>query len=137
MTTPDLRALAEETTRQIFEALPRAYVADAVYRALAKLQAQHEAELGILRDWPEDFAGENGKYSCRCAHCGFFFLGYKRRACCKICAFKESTAAVAEALEMAARECEKVLRNYEHGGRTTACQRCANNIRSLKPSKEE
>ena len=45
----------------------------------------HEAELAKLRDWPEDFEDENGKYANKCALCGNFFLGYKRRVACKLC----------------------------------------------------
>lgn len=38
------------------------------------------------RDWPEDFAHENGRYLCGCLSCGNRFYGYKRRMCCKVCA---------------------------------------------------
>lgn len=38
------------------------------------------------RDWSEDFAGENGNYSCTCHACGNVFRGHKRRVTCKVCA---------------------------------------------------
>lgn len=37
------------------------------------------------KDWPEDFDHENGMYYCRCIHCKDLFIGYKRRAVCKLC----------------------------------------------------
>ena len=37
-------------------------------------------------DWPEDFAHENGNYSCTCADCKRVFHGHKRRVVCKRCA---------------------------------------------------
>lgn len=42
------------------------------------------------RDWPEDFADENGNYSVLCSICQQWFLGYKRRVACKVCAMKEA-----------------------------------------------
>ena len=42
------------------------------------------------RDWPEDFADENGNYSVLCSICQQWFLGYKRRVACKVCATKEA-----------------------------------------------
>lgn len=39
------------------------------------------------RDWPEDFAHENGNYFCPCTTCGKAFKGHKRRTTCKLCAF--------------------------------------------------
>lgn len=38
------------------------------------------------RNWPEDFAHENGEYFCTCGSCGNTFIGHKRRGTCKICA---------------------------------------------------
>ena len=40
------------------------------------------------KDWPEDFAHENGEYYCRCYVCNETFTGYKRRVICKECANK-------------------------------------------------
>ena len=40
----------------------------------------------IARDWPEDFAHENGRYQNSCAVCGEIFHGYKRRVVCRRCA---------------------------------------------------
>ena len=37
------------------------------------------------RDWPEDFAHENGNYIGRCCECGNGFKGHKRRVICKKC----------------------------------------------------
>lgn len=37
------------------------------------------------RDWPEDFAMENGNYMCRCCLCKETFAGHKRRIICKLC----------------------------------------------------
>lgn len=42
-----------------------------------------------VRDWPEDFAHENGNYSCICADCGESFTGHKRRLICKVCSQEE------------------------------------------------
>ena len=38
------------------------------------------------RSWPEDYAHENGNYTCSCCNCGRQFTGYKRRVTCKVCA---------------------------------------------------
>lgn len=45
-----------------------------------------------MRDWPEDYAHENGMYQCRCAHCKEMFIGHKRRVSCKLCAASASKA---------------------------------------------
>ena len=37
------------------------------------------------RDWPEDFASENGNYECICYECGQHFIGHKRRIVCRKC----------------------------------------------------
>lgn len=37
------------------------------------------------RDWPEDFAHENGQYFCTCSVCDRQFTGHKRRVVCKLC----------------------------------------------------
>lgn len=37
------------------------------------------------RNYPEDFAHENGNYLLRCYSCGEHFLGHKRRFTCKLC----------------------------------------------------
>lgn len=42
-------------------------------------------------NWPEDFPLENGNYLCRCLVCEKTFIGYKRRAQCKVCHDKEKT----------------------------------------------
>jgi ribosomal protein S27AE len=39
------------------------------------------------RDWPEDFADENGNYQNKCSQCGYIFIGYKRRVVCKRCTY--------------------------------------------------
>lgn len=41
------------------------------------------------RDWPEDFAGENGNYANHCIYCQQTFVGHKRRMVCREC-FTES-----------------------------------------------
>lgn len=38
------------------------------------------------RNWPADFAHENGCYICRCCDCGEEFVGHKRRVVCRACA---------------------------------------------------
>lgn len=38
------------------------------------------------RNWPDDFAHENGNYQVRCVSCGGIFLGHKRRTTCRVCA---------------------------------------------------
>lgn len=38
------------------------------------------------RNWTEDFANENGRYSCQCVDCDNVFIGHKRRVVCKLCA---------------------------------------------------
>ena len=42
------------------------------------------------RDWVEDFQHENGQYSCKCVKCENVFIGYKRRAVCKLCAAEQN-----------------------------------------------
>lgn len=37
------------------------------------------------RNWPEDFAHENGQYVNRCIGCLFNFVGHKRRLMCRAC----------------------------------------------------
>lgn len=46
----------------------------------------HGTEATKKRSWPEDFPHENGRYLCRCVHCGHTFEGHKRRVSCKVCA---------------------------------------------------
>lgn len=46
------------------------------------------------RDWPEDFAHENGHYANRCTDCGNEFEGHKRRRTCKVCATAADTTPV-------------------------------------------
>ena len=41
------------------------------------------------RDWPEDFALENGNYQNICCDCSLPFVGHKRRVQCKACASPE------------------------------------------------
>jgi hypothetical protein len=38
------------------------------------------------RDWKEDFAHENGNYTCICVTCKKQFIGHKRRVVCNVCA---------------------------------------------------
>lgn len=40
----------------------------------------------VERSWPEDFAHENGNYTCACCVCGNQFFGHKRRVVCRLCA---------------------------------------------------
>lgn len=42
-------------------------------------------ECRALRDWPEDFEDENGRYLNFCVSCDLEFLGHKRRVLCKLC----------------------------------------------------
>lgn len=48
------------------------------------------SESGAHRDWPEDFASENGCYSNVCLGCRQRFLGHKRRMVCKQCTTVEA-----------------------------------------------
>lgn len=45
------------------------------------------------RDWPEDFAHENGNYLCRCVGCHETFHGHKRRYICHVCADQDAAKA--------------------------------------------
>ena len=45
------------------------------------------------RNWPEDFAHENGNYSNQCVGCEHTFIGHKRRITCKVCAAEEEAEA--------------------------------------------
>lgn len=40
------------------------------------------------RDWPEDFAHENGNYGNLCCLCRMTFAGHKRRHVCRVCSLK-------------------------------------------------
>jgi hypothetical protein len=40
------------------------------------------------RDWAEDASYENANYQCRCADCGSFFIGHKRRVVCRACTIR-------------------------------------------------
>jgi len=42
-------------------------------------------ELTTDRDWPEDFADENGNYQNQCRICNKLFCGNKHRLVCKKC----------------------------------------------------
>lgn len=59
------------------------------------------------RDWPEDFARENGNYLCRCFSCGESFIGHKRRVTCKKCADEAAAWWASLMPEQAASEREK------------------------------
>lgn len=38
------------------------------------------------RDWPEDAVDQdNGRYQCKCCHCGSTFIGHKLRVTCRAC----------------------------------------------------
>jgi hypothetical protein len=64
---------------------------DAIAAAKAAAEARPEPKPdSAARDWPEDFADENGNYSVLCSICQQWFLGYKRRVACKVCATKEA-----------------------------------------------
>jgi hypothetical protein len=58
-----------------------------VLERLVEQQSAPAAEQDVLtdRDWPEDFAHENGKYFCTCMFCDKHFVGHKRRVACKKC----------------------------------------------------
>lgn len=43
-------------------------------------------DIASPRDWPEDYAHENGCYLRTCCACHQTFTGYKRRMVCKVCA---------------------------------------------------
>lgn len=46
----------------------------------------HKQPINPERNWLEDYHLENGEYYCRCRACNHFFIGYKRRVRCKLCA---------------------------------------------------
>jgi hypothetical protein len=48
------------------------------------------------RDWPEDFAHENGNYECICCECGQHFIGHKRRVVCRKCVAEKNAAQASE-----------------------------------------
>lgn len=52
------------------------------------------------RDWKEDFSHENGKYSNYCHACTKYFMGHKRRICCKKCSTKEVKGSGREKLNL-------------------------------------
>lgn len=41
------------------------------------------------RDYPEDYAQDNGYYRCLCYNCGKRFSGNKHRVVCKVCSSKK------------------------------------------------
>lgn len=52
-------------------------------------------------DWQEDFIDtDNGRYECKCVHCGSEFYGHKRRVSCKLCTVAAALAPRAEAGEV-------------------------------------
>lgn len=51
------------------------------------------------RDWPEDFANENGNYSNICLWCAETFTGYKRILVCRVCARAPAMLAAAKGAE--------------------------------------
>lgn len=70
-------------------------------------------------DWQEDFSLENGNYRCKCLLCGNYFMGYKRRVCCKICAENSIADKKNEAIEFVKWVHENYLRSkerYRHKG---------------------
>lgn len=58
---------------------------------LETLQAEREN----ARNWPEDFAHENGNYQCICGGCGKMFYGHKRRVTCRVCAYPSAAITLA------------------------------------------
>jgi len=59
---------------------------------IAAAPAPSAEPVATERDWPEDFAHENGEYMNTCHACGNTFMGYKRRVTCKVCAAPPSAA---------------------------------------------
>jgi hypothetical protein len=61
------------------------------------------------RDWPEDFAGENGNYECICCACKKHFVGNKHRVTCKTCDALEKSSRfnASEELQKVAHEATK------------------------------
>ena len=37
------------------------------------------------KNWPDDYAHENGNYQNRCVYCGGLFFGFKQRVVCRLC----------------------------------------------------
>ena len=55
---------------------------DAAVRGVREFTAQ-----ATHHDWPEDWDDKDrGRYENRCLYCQHTFIGYKRRASCKLCA---------------------------------------------------
>ena len=52
---------------------------------VAEVSAALDRRCALARDWPEDFALENGNYMCQCMECRRSFAGYKRRVVCREC----------------------------------------------------
>lgn len=46
----------------------------------------------LSRDWPEDFAYENGNYWNQCCICQNMFQAHKRTVVCKLCAVERGSA---------------------------------------------
>lgn len=58
----------------------------------AQLAREHGLPDNLLGNWPEDFAGENGRYYHVCPKCRSAFVGHKRRTLCKTCEKPEPAA---------------------------------------------
>lgn len=70
------------------------------------------------RNWPEDFGHENGDYQNQCVHCGQFFIGYKRRVVCRVCAAPEPVQGEGLTLHacIQAGGCQHQVACYHKGG---------------------
>lgn len=55
-------------------------------KAMNDAPVQAKTALCNARNWPADFAHENGNYMNNCCMCGHSFIGYKRRFVCRVCA---------------------------------------------------
>lgn len=51
----------------------------------ARVPGKPEGVVEAVRDWPEDFAQENGRYENKCSACKRNFMGNKHRRMCKVC----------------------------------------------------
>lgn len=55
-----------------------------------------EDDAASSRDWPEDFAHEDGRSLCACIYCTHPFVGRKGRVVCRVCADRPAVAAAQE-----------------------------------------
>ena len=82
----------------------------------AKTKEQPAAVEGEMdaRDWPEDFAHENGNYQNLCCECGKLFFGHKRRVVCRSCVKQKEGLAKEQPVELSVSTIEDCLAEQEN-----------------------